>query len=135
MKTLFHIFLLFWKPILWLVVITTLCLMPPQDLPVQEFYAIPHFDKVVHFGMYFVLALLLIHPLQRRALKVALGVFLISFLVGGAIEILQFAMAIQRSASWGDFIADMAGAAAGWLLYSPLIRTLPFTKFFLAAPR
>ena len=132
---LLRILLLFWKPVVWLGVINTLCLMPPQDLPVKEFYAIPHFDKVVHFGMYFVLALLLIHPLQRRALKVALGVFLISFLVGGAIEILQFAMAMQRTASWGDFLADMAGATAGWLLYFPLIRYIPFTKFFLTAPR
>lgn len=131
MKTLFHIFLLFWKPILWLVVITTLCLMPPQDLPVQEFYTIPHFDKVVHFGMYFVLAILLVFPFQSVRLPVGWSLLLATLLIGGAIEILQFLVTSERSASWGDLAADMAGAMAGWPAFFLLLRIFPRIKSLL----
>jgi VanZ family protein len=141
MTRLFSLLLRFLKPLVWLVVITILCIMPPSNLPTTSLFEIPQFDKAIHFGMYFVMALLLVHPLEkvyppgiaRRIL--AIDILLISLAVGGIIEILQFAMAYQRSASWGDLVADLAGAAAGWLLYFPLLRHLPFLRILFAALR
>lgn len=141
MTWLFSLLLRFLKPLVWLVIITILCIMPPSNLPTTSLFEIPQFDKIIHFGMYFVMALLLVHPLEkvyppgvtRRVL--AIDILLISLAVGGIIEILQFALAYQRSASWGDLVADLAGAAAGWLLYFPLLRTLPSLRFIFSAPR
>lgn len=141
MTRLFSLLLRFLKPLVWLVIITILCIMPPSNLPTTSLFEIPQFDKIIHFGMYFVMALLLVHPLEKvyrpgvppRVL--AIDILLISLAVGGIIEILQFALAYQRSASWGDLLADLAGAAAGWLLYFPLLRYLPSLRFIFSAPR
>lgn len=37
-------------------------------------------------------------------------------LLGGAIELLQAAMQLGRSKDWADFVADVAGAAVGWIV-------------------
>ena len=57
-----HIFIL--ANILWVVIIFILCAMPSDDIP-DPHWNIPHLDKVVHFGMYFVLSILLIFPLEE----------------------------------------------------------------------
>ena len=50
--------------LLWTIIIFVLCVMPSDDLPNPRF-DIPHIDKVVHFGMYFVSSLLMMYPLER----------------------------------------------------------------------
>jgi VanZ family protein len=112
---------LFIKPALWLCIIVTLCLMPPQDIPGKSLMRVPHFDKMVHAGMYFVLALLIIRPFKTFRIPVWTGTLAFSLFIGGIIEILQWAVTSERSASWGDFSADMAGALAGLLIYGWLV--------------
>jgi len=112
---------LFIKPFIWLLFIAVLSLMPAEDLPKMPMRDLPQFDKMVHFAMYFILAVLLVKPLQRLHLPVLLIVLFISILIGGLIEILQFAITNYRSASWFDFLADMAGAAAGLLAFNMLV--------------
>jgi VanZ family protein len=119
----------FWKPALWLVVITVLCLIPPQDLPGKSLARIPHFDKVIHFGMYFILAVLLVRPLTLSGLKVWLWTLAISIFVGGVIEILQYAVTNMRSANWGDFGADVVGAVAGRAAYAWLVKGRRWERF------
>ena len=46
-----HIFIL--ANILWVVIIFILCAMRSDDIP-DAHWNIPHLEKVVHFGMYFV---------------------------------------------------------------------------------
>lgn len=125
------ILLRFLPAFLWLVFIVVACLMPGDDLPVGKLFAIPHFDKVVHFGMYFVLAILLVFPFQSVRLPVGWSLLLATLLIGGAIEILQFLVTSERSASWGDLAADMAGAMAGWPAFFLLLRIFPRIKSLL----
>jgi VanZ family protein len=113
---------LFIKPALWLGVIFTLCLLPPQDIPGKNLMRIPHFDKVVHFGMYWMLAILLVRPFKTVRIPVWTGTLLFSLFIGGLIEILQWAVTNQRSASWGDFSADFAGAVVGLVIYGILVK-------------
>jgi VanZ family protein len=120
---------LFVKPIIWLCIIFALCLMPVEDLPGKSLGRIPHFDKLVHFGMYFILAVLIFRPLKSLKLRVWPVTLLISLLIGGMIEILQFAITNYRSASWGDFSSDFAGAVVGLLVYGLLVSGKRWERF------
>jgi VanZ family protein len=73
----------------------------------------PHVDKVAHFGIFFILAIIM-----DKAFKLPLytQVLLLAG-YGAAIEIMQDALP-YRQASLGDFIADFAGAATYFLLRS-----------------
>ena len=71
----------------------------------------PHVDKVAHFWIFFILAIIMDKsfklPLYTQVLLLA-G-------YGAAIEIMQDALP-YRQASLGDFVADFAGAATYFLL-------------------
>jgi|TARA_B100001063_G_scaffold72175_1_gene66429 VanZ family protein len=71
----------------------------------------PHVDKVAHFGIFFILAIIM-----DKAFKLPLytQVLLLAG-YGAAIEIMQDALP-YRQASLGDFVADFAGAATYFLL-------------------
>lgn len=78
--------------VIWISIIFILCAMPDEDIP-DPHLNIPHLDKVVHFGMFFILALLINLPLElhtaippKRIYTIAV---LITFVYGGLIEILQ----------------------------------------------
>ena len=122
MQQIHRISTLFLKPLLWLAIITVLCLIPAEDLPGKSLTRIPHFDKMVHFGMYFVLAVLLAKPLKALSLPVWPVTLLVSVLAGGLIEILQLTLTSLRSASLFDFIAGIAGAVAGLMAFHVIVK-------------
>ncbi|MBE0457495.1 MAG: VanZ family protein [Pseudoalteromonas prydzensis] len=67
----------------------------------------PHVDKVAHFGIFFILAVVM-----DKAFKIPLLVQILLLAgYGAAIEIMQD-MLPYRQASVADFIADFAGAAS-----------------------
>ena len=39
--------------IIWILIIFILCAMPSEDIP-DPHLDIPHLDKVIHFGMFFI---------------------------------------------------------------------------------
>jgi hypothetical protein len=49
--------------------------------------------------------------------------------IGGLIEVLQWAVTSQRSASWGDFSADFAGAIAGLIAYGLFVSDKPWETY------
>lgn len=112
--------------ILWALVVFTLCVMPGDSVP-DTGIRIPHFDKVVHFGMFFITSLLLALPLhlyarfRRRHILLLAVVF--AFLYGGILEILQSRF-FGRSGDFADLVADLVGAFAGCLCYPWLLRFL-----------
>lgn len=69
-----------------------------------------HLDKVVHFGAFFLLALTF-----HRAFPLPFWLALIILTgYGFAIEYIQ-GLLPYRSSSWGDLVADAAGAASYYL--------------------
>ncbi|WP_372760366.1 VanZ family protein [Pseudoalteromonas sp.] len=67
----------------------------------------PHVDKVAHFGVFFILAMIM-----DKAFKLPLYVQILLLAgYGAAIEIMQHTLP-YRHASLADFIADFAGAAS-----------------------
>lgn len=124
-----------WYPLVWFLVILTLCATPGKDIPHISFLELLAFDKWVHAGIFFILVLLMIRGfrLQRTGWLFSNAViFTLVFSVayGGILEILQGAVFEDRSADFYDFIANSIGAITGVLLY----RKLAFKIKFLQVP-
>ncbi len=112
-------YILLVRNIVWALVIFILCAMPSDDIP-NPHWNVPHLDKAVHFGMFFIMALLLCSELQYQTRmnlrKIYLTTLCIAFLYGGIIEILQQHF-FNRSGDLLDLLADVLGAVAGCLFY------------------
>lgn len=94
-------------------------LLPGSSLP--EGPGIPGFDKIVHFVMFFVLAITVEIDFKPRG-KCALLVVVLSALVFSALtEALQL-LVDGRAAEMIDMLADMAGFAVGLVARRPLAR-------------
>ena len=105
--------------------------MPSVDMPRTSFFSkIPHFDKIVHFGLYFVYTLLLISGFLLQYPKEWAKAYLISgllaFSCGILIEYLQFLMYLGRSADFYDAIANTSGIILALLLFKPVQRLFPW---------
>ncbi|WP_321319743.1 VanZ family protein [Labilibaculum sp.] len=112
---------LFWRNILWAVVIFILCSIPGDDLPKTSIITIPHFDKIVHFGMFFIMGIFLFAELSiqtklRRVYSAGIILLLIA-LYGGLIEYLQQNYFVHRSGDYWDLFADIFGGVIAILIY------------------
>lgn len=111
---------LLWRNIIWAGVIFFLCAIPSDSIPDPKLN-IPHLDKVVHFGMFFIHgsyscaanSAIRLDCLYRKIYLIAIG---FSFIYGGLIEVLQFKY-FNRGGDWWDLFADVLGGVAGCLLY------------------
>jgi len=117
----------------WASIILVLCGMPPQDVDKIKFIDIPYLDKLVHFGLYFVLALLIMAILTLNSkLKYSRWANLITIfsclLYGWLIEVMQRAFFPGRSYELMDVVADTAGAVVGVLLYRTIRRLVKWER-------
>lgn len=114
---------------LWALVIFILCTLPGEELPNPP-PNIPHLDKIVHWGMFLILSLLLMLSAESKTTcsktTLYLLVISVSFLYGGLIEILQHYF-FQRSGDIWDLTADVLGSITACCCY-PFIKHL-FFKF------
>lgn len=105
-----------WPSILWAAFILVLCLLPGHDLPTVS---IADFDKVVHFGFYVVLSVLLYFGWQKQTTWPALHkhpllkIALLTFAYGFAVEILQELLTADRHYDNYDALANALGGVAG----------------------
>ena len=114
--------------ILWTVVILVLCnIRMPEAQP--EGFTFVGLDKLVHLGFFYVLTVLLFygkikyqHSYSFRSLTI-FKVILISVVIGGGIELLQWKVFTYRAAEWWDFIYDMIGCLMGVFSYVVLHRS------------
>ncbi len=112
---------LFWRNILWAIIIFVLCSIPGDDLPKTSMIGIPHFDKMVHFGMFFIMGIFLIAELRyqtkfKKAIRVGIALSLIA-IYGGFIEYLQQNFFTNRSGDYWDLIADVLGGIFAVIMY------------------
>lgn len=120
--------------LIWGILILFAVSMPPDRIPALKFFIIPHFDKLVHIGMFLVFAFLACFGfysqnkngiMHRKYLSLAL---LVSLLISLFSELLQHFFLIFRIASFFDFIANLIGTIFGVVLFGILLKIKP--KFF-----
>lgn len=121
----------FTLPVIWALVILVLCAFPGKDIPHISFLELLAFDKWVHAGIFFVLAVLLMRGMkftQVRAAHITSVLFALAICIpyGGLLEIMQGTLFKDRSADLYDFIANSFGAVCGVLLYRNLAGRIKF---------
>ncbi|TAE41162.1 MAG: VanZ family protein [Sphingobacteriales bacterium] len=107
--------------ILWALLVFTLCNMPINNMG-NTFSYFEGFDKLVHLGFFFVLAVLIfwgrINSLKNYHLISDLTIaVLVTFCFGSGIELLQWKVFTYRSGDWWDLFADMLGVAMAIFAY------------------
>ena len=98
-----------------------LCLLPGDELPEWDWFALLDLDKVVHAGMFFALAVLLAQAFHDggRPARWAMWAVLLSAGNGVLTEVLQGLEALGRRTDPADMLANTVGALAmvpyvGW---------------------
>ncbi len=102
--------------ILWTVITLVLCNIDLSSASKNSSgFFFTGFDKLAHLGFFYVLTILLFygkikyqHNYSFRSLTI-FKIIMISVVVGGGIELLQWKVFTYRSAEWWDFACDMIG--------------------------
>lgn len=122
----------FWSkflPALWAVIVFALHLVKVDIDPERE-KLIPHADKLVHYGMFAVLAFLLVRSWKFHnsnvKIKSLVFIVIICLLYGGLMEYLQSLSNGRRDGDVLDWFADVAGSISGVLF----ARTTCLSLFF-----
>lgn len=104
--------------ILWALVIFGLCSMPGRFIPSVSWLELLSFDKWVHAGIFFMLLTLfgISVTAHRQNKNLVYLYFILSVLYGGALEIMQATVFIDRSADWIDMVANSFGCLIALLL-------------------
>ncbi|NCB07691.1 MAG: hypothetical protein EOM73_05975 [Bacteroidia bacterium] len=121
---------LFIKPIIWLALICYGLFLPASHLPVKPFMKIPHFDKLVHFVLFFVLCLFLYRPFKKLRTQYYIWAPVTAVFLGALLESLQRTLTVSRSSNVADFLANTTGIAASILVYHFLVSGRKWEKWF-----
>jgi VanZ family protein len=110
--------------ILTALVIMFLSLTGSDTLGSVPFLNIPYFDKIAHFGMYFMFmsVLLFENRISSEGFKAIMMLAAIPFLYGIMMEIFQILFTVNRSGNVFDALANTLGiivAAAIWIWLKP----------------
>ncbi|MFW6275023.1 MAG: VanZ family protein [bacterium] len=122
--------LLFWKPFIWLALICYGLFLPANELPVQPFLKIPHFDKIVHFGLFFGLCLFLFRPFKRLNTQYYFWAPAVSLFAGAVLETTQHLVSHTRSSNLYDFVANAAGVGASLVFYAFFVSGKKWEELF-----
>lgn len=99
-----------WGAVLWTSIILFACTIPGNEIPKVNLF--DHFDKVVHFALFFIFYCLWFFRWKAKWLW-----FILSILLGFAVEWYQLAFVPGRSFDVWDGVADSFGAlVAVWVL-------------------
>lgn len=121
---------LFIKPLVWLGLICYGLFIPVSDLPKTSLLDIPHFDKIVHFGLFFVFSLLLFRPFKKLEMRFLLLAPAVSVLLGAILETTQHFISSSRSSNLLDFVANTAGIAVSVFFYHYFVSEKKWEKYF-----
>ena len=96
-------------------------LMPGDSVPSVS---IPNIDKLIHFGMFFVLSstFSVEYFFDRKSLPSAKLLFISTFSFALATELMQGLLTASRACDPKDLLADMIGVLATFFIAIPLLR-------------
>ncbi|MBK7711209.1 MAG: VanZ family protein [Bacteroidales bacterium] len=113
--------------ILVALILLYLSLSNPERFAKVQLVSVPHLDKLVHFGMYFLLMSVIIIE-HRKNLRNPVNLFLFALIplsYGILMEILQTTLTRTRTGDLIDAIFDTGGIVVSillWLLIKPLFK-------------
>ena len=111
-KNKYKVFVIGWSLI---ILFFTLSSSAPDALPRFD---IPHFDKIGHFGLFFILTFLLFQSLKPLDKMVKwVGLFVYCIFLGAITEYLQTKIP-GRSGDIMDLLADIVGSISGFFVTS-----------------
>lgn len=118
----------------WSVIIFILCATPGDYIPSSDWMELLSIDKLVHAGIFFVLAgLFFIMGIKSGHHNLRLSVYLgLCILYGISLEIMQAVWFRNRSMDWKDMIANSFGCCVAWLLITKLRKIYSDPKFISA---
>ena len=114
----------YYKAFLVAIIILYGSLTSGENLEGFKFIPFDNFDKVIHFGMYFTLFLVLYKSitLSYTVIFIKIKTLLFVILYGFLMEIMQKYVSINRSFEFIDLLANTTGAIFGLLIYPFIIR-------------
>jgi VanZ family protein len=99
----------------WAALILALCLMPGAAVPSWHWADLFNADKLVHFALFAVLAILALKAVVKDAgWHVPALAMAAVILYGGLLEAMQMLTALGRRGDWNDAAANALGALGGW---------------------
>lgn len=107
----------YWRITLWLILMCYLLFMPANQLPSEPFLKIPHFDKIVHFSMFFTLCTLLFRPVKKWTPNHYFWTPLLALVLAVLLEFFQHRISPSRHTDIYDFWANLAGLSAATLFF------------------
>ena len=89
-----------------------------------DLFNIPYLDKIVHFGLYFLLMLVITieHRKSLSTTRILIFIGLIPVIFGSLIELLQSGLTTTRKADMLDIVSNSAGVICAimlWILIKP----------------
>lgn len=101
----------YYKIIFWIIIIGISCFTPGNEFKEVKIN-IPHFDKIVHFGMFYILGILIKgnKKITRKSLQYFL-LYAICYAI--IIEMIQHFYIPMRNGDMVDFFADFLGLSIG----------------------
>lgn len=104
--------------VIYIGIIVTLSLLPANDFPKVPLF--PGVDKVIHVGMYFMMAITLLWAVhETKVTRWKIYGFIIGW--GLMMEIVQNLMNLGRSFSGLDILANITGAFLGIIAFRVLV--------------
>ena len=101
-------------------IFTVTCLIRSEDVP--QLPQLVAWDKIAHFGMFFVLSSVSLFDYYRLhngrpgIIRWVFWGFVLPVIYGAAIELMQKYFFSSRSAELADFLADLLGSLTAWLI-------------------
>jgi len=102
-----------------MLVVTFLSLMNTSNLKPHDIYSFPHFDKIVHFLMYFTMAFFLMFEYylhHKHRITHIVQILIIPLFWGAAMEFAQMFFTQNRAAEWWDMLANTLGVVAAYFV-------------------
>ena len=119
----------FIKPLVWLALMCYGLFTPPGKLPGKGLLSFPHFDKIVHFGLFFIFCMLLFRPFKKLKMNQLFLAPAIALFFAATLEFMQTWITSSRNSNIFDFYANTAGIIVAVIVYSRLISGTKFEKF------
>ena len=112
----------FYKSILVFLLILIASTIPADEVQEVSWLNIPDFDKIVHFGMYFLFSFVLIYDFLKSkpalsTIRIYMIAALFAVVYGGSLELIQAYLLKSRSGDIIDFLFNTAGVVLAALLW------------------